>query len=290
MKTKTNRIESIKNLNLWGNDLDDIGIVASMNSLEVLSLSVNNITTLRDVQGCHNLRELYLRKNNITDINEVRYLQSLRKLRIVWLGENPIADIPRYRQFVIKCLPQIEKLDNDMVTGEDKQKADLIDLDDFEGMQPQQKISPPRHQPQQQKQMPPQRSQTYQPQYDNDEDDDYDKQHQQKPKPNYGKVQRSPPQQKRNVVQDQYSSPKNNRNISPQENFIAGGGIGGAAKIRHSPKREQVYEQPVHQPRAQWGAGGVSSNDDEIVQPQRRGYVQQQQQPQYQRAQTAQRR
>ena len=27
MKTKTNRIEGIKNLNLWGNDLDDIGIV-----------------------------------------------------------------------------------------------------------------------------------------------------------------------------------------------------------------------------------------------------------------------
>ena len=28
MKTKTNRIESIKNLNLWGNDLDDISIVS----------------------------------------------------------------------------------------------------------------------------------------------------------------------------------------------------------------------------------------------------------------------
>jgi hypothetical protein len=27
MKTKTNRIEGIKNLNLWGNDLDDISIV-----------------------------------------------------------------------------------------------------------------------------------------------------------------------------------------------------------------------------------------------------------------------
>ena len=27
MKTKTNRVEQIKNLNLWGNDLDDISIV-----------------------------------------------------------------------------------------------------------------------------------------------------------------------------------------------------------------------------------------------------------------------
>lgn len=91
-----------------------------MNALEVLSLSVNNISTLRDVQNCYNLRELYLRKNSISDVNEVRYLMNLRKLRTLWLGENPIADIPKYRWFVIKCLPQIEKLDNDMVTAEDR--------------------------------------------------------------------------------------------------------------------------------------------------------------------------
>ena len=30
MKMKTNRIDSIKTLNLWGNDLDDISIVSSM--------------------------------------------------------------------------------------------------------------------------------------------------------------------------------------------------------------------------------------------------------------------
>jgi Leucine-rich repeat (LRR) protein len=91
-----------------------------MNALEVLSLSVNNISTLKDVQNCYNLRELYLRKNSLSDIQEVRYLQPLRKLKILWLGENPIADIQGYRQFVIKCLPQIEKLDNDMISGEEK--------------------------------------------------------------------------------------------------------------------------------------------------------------------------
>ncbi len=31
MKTKTNRIDSIRSLNLWGNDLDDISIVTQMN-------------------------------------------------------------------------------------------------------------------------------------------------------------------------------------------------------------------------------------------------------------------
>lgn len=97
MKTKTNRIESIKNLNLWGNDLDDISIVKQMNLLEVLSLSVNHISTLKDVQHCYSLKELYLRKNLISNINEVRYLCNLNKLRTLWLGENPIADYPKYR-------------------------------------------------------------------------------------------------------------------------------------------------------------------------------------------------
>jgi hypothetical protein len=33
---------------------------------------------------------------------------------------------------VVKCLPQVEKLDNDMVTAEDKMKAENINLDDFD--------------------------------------------------------------------------------------------------------------------------------------------------------------
>jgi hypothetical protein len=49
MKTKTNRIEQIKSLNLWGNDLDDISIVNQMSQIEVLSLAVNFISTLKDI-------------------------------------------------------------------------------------------------------------------------------------------------------------------------------------------------------------------------------------------------
>ena len=42
-KTKTNQLDKIKNLNLCANDLQDVSIVTQMRSLEVLSLSVNNI-------------------------------------------------------------------------------------------------------------------------------------------------------------------------------------------------------------------------------------------------------
>ena len=106
MKTKTNRIEGIKSLNLWGNDLEDISIVGQMGALEVLSLAVNRITTLKDVQNCYNIKELYLRKNLLTSLAEVpRYLSGLSNLRKLSLSENPLADFPRYRQFVIKALP-----------------------------------------------------------------------------------------------------------------------------------------------------------------------------------------
>ena len=36
MRTKCDRLESIKNLNLWGNDLEDISILKTMQNLEVL--------------------------------------------------------------------------------------------------------------------------------------------------------------------------------------------------------------------------------------------------------------
>ncbi len=77
-------------------------------------------------------------------MNEVMYLQPLRNLRALSLSENPISSVPGYRPFVIKCLPQLEKLDNQPVTAEDKMKAESIDIDDFDTSQPQQKMSPPR--------------------------------------------------------------------------------------------------------------------------------------------------
>ena len=104
-KTKTNQLDKIKNLNLCANDLADISIVSQMPSLEVLSLSVNSISTLKDIAECHNLQELYIRRNNVESLNELRYLQDLQNLKTLWLGENPVSQIPGYRLTVIKTLP-----------------------------------------------------------------------------------------------------------------------------------------------------------------------------------------
>lgn len=54
-KTKNDQLSTLKNLNLWGNDIDDLKVLRQLPNLEVLSLSVNKITTLKDISVCHKL-------------------------------------------------------------------------------------------------------------------------------------------------------------------------------------------------------------------------------------------
>ena len=68
LKVKSDRLESIRKLNLWGSNLEDISIIAEMPSLEIVSLSVNKIRTLKPFANLQNLKELYLRKNLISNL------------------------------------------------------------------------------------------------------------------------------------------------------------------------------------------------------------------------------
>ncbi|EAR86710.2 hypothetical protein TTHERM_00197740 (macronuclear) [Tetrahymena thermophila SB210] len=131
-KTRQDSLQMIRNLNLWGQDIDDLKVLRNMPNLEVLSLSVNKITTLKDIEYCHKLQELYLRKNSIADISEIKYLSQLKQLKVLWLSDNPCASIPNYREIVIKSLPYLEKLDNVNITPEDKMNCQNIELDFME--------------------------------------------------------------------------------------------------------------------------------------------------------------
>lgn len=130
MRTKNDRLDNIRNLNLWGNDLDDVSVLKHMPNLEVVSLSVNKIRTLKDFSYLKNLRELYLRKNSISDINEVKYLIDLKNLRVLWLSENPVANTRDYRNIVITLLPQITKLDDTVISVEERKNAQNEEEDD----------------------------------------------------------------------------------------------------------------------------------------------------------------
>jgi len=128
MRTKCTRMDLIKNLNLWGNDLEDISVLQSMPNLEVLSLSVNSVNSLADLKCCSKLSELYLRKNEIADLSEVLTLRHLRKLKVLWLSDNPCASLPHYRQYILQHLPGLTKLDSQDVTEEERRRAVEADL------------------------------------------------------------------------------------------------------------------------------------------------------------------
>ncbi|CAF0934243.1 unnamed protein product [Brachionus calyciflorus] len=123
LRTKSKDLQSITKLNCWASDLDDVSILKEMPNLEILTLSANNISSLKDVQNCLNLSELYCRNNKIADLREIFYLKKLNNLKILWLEENPCANCDNYRNTVLKNLPNLEKLDSQVVRKEEISKA-----------------------------------------------------------------------------------------------------------------------------------------------------------------------
>lgn len=123
LKAKSDRLESITKLNLWGCDLTDVSILSSMPNLKVISLSVNKIRTLKPFANSQNLEELYLRKNAISSLNELKYLQSCPNLKVLWLSENPIDSIKNYRKVIIRMFPDLVKLDDVIITENEREQA-----------------------------------------------------------------------------------------------------------------------------------------------------------------------
>ncbi|XP_015262349.1 PREDICTED: protein C21orf2 isoform X2 [Gekko japonicus] len=108
-----------------GSRLTDISICHELPNVEVITFSVNNISDLEPVSQCQHLTELYLRKNRIASLAELFHLKKLPHLRILWLSENPCCgpDLHRYRMTVLRNLPNLQKLDNQLVTEEELSHA-----------------------------------------------------------------------------------------------------------------------------------------------------------------------
>ncbi|KAH3797511.1 cilia- and flagella-associated protein 410-like [Dreissena polymorpha] len=122
-RTRAPDLESVRKLNCWGSEIEDISVVRQMPNLEVCSVSVNDITTLEDFEYCMNLQELYVRNNKIENLNEICHLKKCEKLRILWLADNPCANRANYRSTVLRNLPFLQKLDNIVVEPEELEKA-----------------------------------------------------------------------------------------------------------------------------------------------------------------------
>ncbi|XP_062383993.1 cilia and flagella associated protein 410 [Sardina pilchardus] len=124
-RAKASDLESVKKLNCWGCNLIDISIFTEIPNIEVLTLSANKISSLEHISSCQNLTELYLRRNDIQSLSELCHLKSLARLRVLWLAENPCceADPTKYRLTVLRNLPGLHKLDNQVVTEEELAQA-----------------------------------------------------------------------------------------------------------------------------------------------------------------------
>ncbi|KAH0623929.1 hypothetical protein JD844_007139 [Phrynosoma platyrhinos] len=108
-----------------GSRITDISICCELPNIEVMTLSANNISNLEPVNRCLNLTELYLRRNSIASLHELFHLKKLPRLRVLWLSENPCcgSDPHHYRMTVLRNLPNLQKLDNQMVTEEELSHA-----------------------------------------------------------------------------------------------------------------------------------------------------------------------
>lgn len=119
-KTHTTSLADVRTLNMWGFELSDVSIVERMPNVETISLSLNQINTLRPFGSCYSLKNLYLRQNQISDLSEINYLAQLPNLRALMLRDNPVAELPNYRQYVAKTLPRLEKLDDIDISSSDQ--------------------------------------------------------------------------------------------------------------------------------------------------------------------------
>nr|XP_056706401.1 cilia- and flagella-associated protein 410 [Euleptes europaea]XP_056722785.1 cilia- and flagella-associated protein 410-like [Euleptes europaea] len=124
-RAKATELGSVRKLNCWGSHLTDISICRELPNIEVITFSVNYISDLAPMSQCQHLTELYLRKNRIASLTELFHLKKLPHLRIFWLSENPCCgpDPHRYRMTVLRNLPSLQKLDNQLVTEEELSRA-----------------------------------------------------------------------------------------------------------------------------------------------------------------------
>jgi Leucine-rich repeat (LRR) protein len=122
-KSKVDDIRRIQKLNICAAQLQDIGVLRQAANLEVLSMSLNEISELGAISNCRRLTELYLRKNLIRDINQVLHLSRLPYLEVLNLSDNPISRDPNYRRFVIAAIPPLERLDDRDITDAERDDA-----------------------------------------------------------------------------------------------------------------------------------------------------------------------
>lgn len=88
----------VKVLNLYGNDLTDIGELALYTKLESLDLRYNTISSLAGIEKCKALQYLDLRGTNVSDFTPLTKLPDLKTLYTDYMSDEQQAYIHSFNQ------------------------------------------------------------------------------------------------------------------------------------------------------------------------------------------------
>ncbi|NWW05143.1 LRC23 protein, partial [Oreocharis arfaki] len=120
-------VSKLKKLYLAQNTICSLEGLEEFEELETLHLRDNKLEALdgfSDSMKC--LQYLNLRSNGIRSFQEVEKLQVLPVLQALVLTDNPCAEEPNYRLEVLSRLPQLQRLDKELVEEEEWEEAEKI--------------------------------------------------------------------------------------------------------------------------------------------------------------------
>jgi len=129
-----NGMAKLKILSLGRNQIKKIEYLETVaTTLEELWISYNSIATLDGINCCTNLTTLYMSNNLIKQWTELDKLAGLTSLRDVLFFGNPIYDESGSKEAarieVLKRLPQVQKIDGDMVKPTERELAGVPQME-----------------------------------------------------------------------------------------------------------------------------------------------------------------
>lgn len=89
-------LTKLRELNLFGNEIDDVSQLQRLTNLTSLNLATNNISNIEPLRNLTNLEELQLNGNNIRDIKPLSNMLNLKKLFVNGNKINDYTPIAKY--------------------------------------------------------------------------------------------------------------------------------------------------------------------------------------------------
>ncbi|XP_048035036.1 leucine-rich repeat-containing protein 23 isoform X3 [Megalobrama amblycephala] len=125
-------LPNLRHLYLAQNNLKRLEGLEKLENLNTLNLRDNQLETLDGLSpNMKSLQYLNVRGNLISSMRALRNLESVgQTLKALVLLENPLAKTDDYRMYVISHLPQLERLDKDPITAEEKSAAQEKEFED----------------------------------------------------------------------------------------------------------------------------------------------------------------